>query len=197
MTLTTKNKISTDIKCDNLFHLSLVYVRILNLSTPAGVLEKHAFFGYWRDFVPPREYANCIQKGPSWNQTRNFHARTLWTAGPLPCIIQSPDRKCVCQLDDITQPCSCSITVICMKAWALTDVRSGQKYVSPVSAFALVSSCKIFTAKFVSVHIALQDIFIDFRAKAPGTMSNSVCGLRGGSLGNKKVPFLRENHLFN
>lgn len=58
----------------------------------------------------------------------------------------------------------------------------------------LLLSCplvKYSTTKFVSVHIALQDVFIDFRAKAPGTMSKSVCGLRGGSLGNKKVPFLK------
>lgn len=113
--------------------------------------ETCIFFGYWRDFIPPTEYANCIQKGPSWNQTRNLHARRiLWTAGPLLCIIQSPDRKCVCQLDDITQPYSCSITVICMKAWAPTDVRSGREfreYVPPVSAFALMSSCKIFNSQ--------------------------------------------------
>lgn len=92
-------------------------------------------------------------KGPSWNQTRNLHGRrTLWTGGPLCWIIQSPDRKCVCQLDDITRPCSCSITAICMKAWSPSDVRSGRElrvYVPPVSLsfFALVSLCIIFNSQ--------------------------------------------------
>lgn len=122
-----------------------------------------------------------------------------------------PDRKCVCQLDELqnTQPCSCLISVVCMKVQALTDLRSGQKlhclHSSSLSAFTLTSSYET-TPKFVSVHVALQDcrstdVNVDLRAKAPGTMSTSVCGLRreerGGLQETKKVIFFGKEPSIN
>lgn len=139
--------------------------------------------------------------------TDSGHLLTCISSG---CQTGSASASWTSCRSQITDQRSCSTSVVCttVQPGLISDqARNCTAYIPPVSPLLL--SCphiKLSTPTFVSVHVVLQDfrpadVNVDLRAKAPGAISNSVCGLRREERGerrppgNKKGNFQRKIHL--
>lgn len=148
---------------------------MLEFQTCTKVLERRNwglfsfFFGSWSRFIHPRHQtlAGTLRRTPCQPLDRG-------------AVIKCPDRKCVCvcQLDEpqITHAWRYG-------PWLMSDLAGNcSAYIPPVSPLLLpCPRIKYSTPEFISVRVALQefrsaDVYIDYRAKAPGAISNSVSG---------------------